>query len=169
MQRAWVFETVGVTAEVVDFSDPALSDWPDVRERGVRLELCPVLARTDGSIYASAERTLLPAVVRIDLLESRPGAADRMHWHPVMVDGEPGDRTFDEDMPADTAEWLLRLLRDVGPRLRAAGLDLDGARSRDVRRIASAAEEITGAAMRDLESTRAPWPVVQRDDRGLAV
>lgn len=37
-----------------------------------------------ASVYASPGWALSPAVCRFDLLESRPGARDRMHWHPTI-------------------------------------------------------------------------------------
>ena len=43
---------------------------------------------THGSIYVDPH-TLQPAIC-IDFLESRPDAADRMHWRPTMEAGEPG-------------------------------------------------------------------------------
>src|SRR5262245_15299151 len=112
MEYVWMFERLAVTVARIDFLDPAVAAEPAARERGVRIEVRPVTDVAEGSIYSSPSRTLQSAVCRIDLLESAPGAADRMHWHPQMRDGEPGDRTFDPDMPADPVGWLVRFLRD---------------------------------------------------------
>ncbi len=106
MERIWNFGDIAVSVERIDFVDPAVAHEPDARERGVRVELRPVASSRDGSIYASATTTVGPGSVRFDLLESRPGAADRMHWHPSMHDGEPGGRVFDEELSADPVGWL---------------------------------------------------------------
>ena len=53
--------------------------------------------RGPGSVYASDVVTLDQALCRCDFLESGPGKADRMHWHPEMADGEPGDRSFEAE------------------------------------------------------------------------
>jgi hypothetical protein len=84
MERVWVFDNLAVAVRRVDFLDPAVADEPDARERGVRIEVRPVPARNQGTIYVSDATALEPAVCRIDFLESAPGAADRMHWHPTV-------------------------------------------------------------------------------------
>jgi hypothetical protein len=168
MERAWVFETLAVTVAEVDFLDPALAGEPDARERGVRVELRPVEAVTDGSIYVSPTVTMRPAVCRIDLLESRPGAADRMHWHPVMAAGEPGDRLFDRTMPTDPLAWLADRLRHVHGLLEQAGVEDVSRHHADATAIAAEADDIVAAARVGLARVREPWPVVRRDHRGMA-
>ncbi|GGF45711.1 hypothetical protein GCM10011519_19510 [Marmoricola endophyticus] len=154
--RIWIIGTTAITLTGVDFADPALAGEPDVRERGARLEVRPRTSSRTGSVYASDPVALGPAVVRVDLLESAPGAADRMHWHPTMHDGEPGDRTFDVTMPQDPAGWLRAFLADLGRWSADAGA------------VADLADEIADAAGRVLETARRPWPVAAHDERGLA-
>lgn len=174
MEQAWVFETLAVTVARVDFHDPALADDPSARERGVRVEVRPVGCVPRGSVYGSPGITLQPAVCRIDLLESSPGAADRMHWHPGMVGGEPGDRVFDADLPRDPLTWLgarLAHLDDLlaggtsarpdGPR---AGVGVHGG----AHAVAGHAEQILDAVRDGLRWARGPWPDVQHDERGMA-
>jgi hypothetical protein len=168
IERVWMCGSLAVTLVYVDFLDPAVADEPDARERGVRLELRPVATDQIGSIYASERRTLLPAVCRIDLLESRPGAADRMHWHPVMHDGEPGDRTFDPAIPADPLGWVAAQLVNIDGLLDQSGYE--GARSaRDLAALAGLTPEIVEAARSGLEWAREPWSVVEHDARGMAI
>ena len=168
MDRVWVFERLAVTVERIDFLDPAMAAEADARERGVRIEVRPVSTSTGGSIYASSTQALLPAVCRIDFLESGPGAADRMHWHPEMADGEPGDRTFDPSMPADPVGWLTTFLRE-GLAAFVPGAGTPGSHAgADLAAIEATAAEI-GTAVRDgLAWAREPWPEVEQDERGMA-
>ncbi|WP_093418452.1 hypothetical protein [Saccharopolyspora flava] len=168
MYRIYCFQKLAVTVEGVDFLDPALAGEPEVRERGVRLELRGLTESAEaGSVYASRAAWLTRGVCRFDLLESRPNAADRMHWHPEMSDGEPGDRVFDPDLAADPIGWLTRVLNDVAPLLRRAGLD-PAEHAADIAAMADCSGEITEAASRLLAEARKPWPEVERDHRGLA-
>lgn len=160
--RSWLFETLAVTVERVDFLDPALAGQPDARERGVRVEVRPVRTVRGGSIYASATATVEPAVCRIDLLESRPGAADMMHWHPAMIHGEPGERTFDPAIPADPLGWLEGRLSSVEALLGATPQTAPAG-------LAAGVGEILRAVREGLEWARQPWPEVERDERGMAV
>jgi len=169
--QLWVFDSLAVSVARVDFLDPELVGEPGARERGVRLEVRPVAAvttGTSGSVYASPAVTLLPAVCRIDLLESAPGAADRMHWHPVMHAGEPGDRVFDTAMPADPLGWLASRLEALGEVLRRAGIGDEDRSGSDVAAVAGAAPDIVSAAREGLAWARRPWPVVRHDERGMA-
>lgn len=167
MERMWVFETLAVTVARIDFLDPALAGEPEARERGVRVELRPTSPVASGSVYVSPTVTLQPAVCRIDLLESAPGAADRMHWHPVMDAGEPGDRVFDVATPADPLTWLGDRLRHVQDLLEQAGVDVE-AHAADTDAVKHASEEVVAAARDGLRWAREPWPVVRRDERGMA-
>ena len=169
METAWLFDTLTVTVARIDFLDPELAEATDTRERGVRLELRPTEAEHIGTIYASTNVTLHPAVCRIDLLESAPGAADRMHWHPTMHAGEPGDRLFDDAIPADPLGWLGERLGDVMSLLRQAGV-ADAERHRgSALDIAAHRDEIVEAARRGLAWARGPWPEVRHDERGMAI
>lgn len=133
----------------IDFVDPALAGRPGVRERGLRVEVRPLRVELSGSGYASPAIALDPAILRIDLLESRAGAADRMHWHPVMEAGEPGDRVMEPALGEDPVGWLRTRL-----------LDFDGL---------SEVEEICTAVADGLATVRAgSWDGVVHDEHGLA-
>jgi hypothetical protein len=168
METAWIFRTLAVTAAEIDFLDPALRGDPGARERGVRLELRPVDGSPVGSVYASPTVTLRPTVCRIDLLESAPGAADRMHWHPVMDRGEPGDRVFDPAIPADPPAWLAARLQQVGELLDGDGVLDAGAREQDVDAVARASADIVAWVEAALVRVRRPWPEASHDARGMA-
>ena len=168
MERAWVFETLAVTVATIDFHDPALVDEPEARERGVRVEIRPIASDDVGSVYVSPSLTLRPAVCRIDLLESAPGAADRMHWHPVMDSGEPGDRVFDAAMTADPLAWLAERLAHADELLEQAGVLHTERHSAEVMAIAGTADEVVASAREGLAWAREPWPAVTRDARGIA-
>ncbi|MEB3372094.1 hypothetical protein [Saccharopolyspora mangrovi] len=168
MYRIYCFRKLAVTVEGVDFLDPAQAGQPDVRERGVRLELRGLSESAEaGSVYASRAAWLSRGICRFDLLESRPNAADRMHWHPEMSDGEPGDRVFDAELSADPVGWLARTLGDITPLLHRAGLD-PAEHDADIAAMARSADEITATVAKVLTAARQPWPEVTRDERGLA-
>lgn len=165
MERMWVFDRLAISVLRIDFIDPAVAHEPDARERGVRIEVRPVDTDTQGSVYASWTRTIRPGICRIDFLESAPGAADRMHWHPDMRDGEPEERTFEGAMRPDPVGWLKTFLSDgLADRLARAG-EL----GRDLEAIRDAAEEIGAEVSAGLAWAREPWPDVQHDARGMAV
>lgn len=168
MERVWVYEQLAVSVVWIDFLDPALAGEPDVRERGVRIEVRQVDTTAGNSIYASPAWTLRPALCRIDFLESRPGAADRMHWHPDMEAGEPGDRTFDVDMPADPVGWLTACLGDLESFLVRAGVSDVPAMAEDLDAIRATSDEIGRAVSDGLARAREPWPDVAHDARGQA-
>lgn len=168
MEQAWVFETLAVTVARTDFHDPALADDPDQRERGVRVEVRPVDSVAQGSVYVSPGIHLAPAVCRVDLLESRPGAADRMHWHPVMSAGEPGDRVFEPDLPRDPVAWLGTQLAHLDRLLKRAAVPDVDRHVTDVAAVAAQADQILGAVRDGLAWARAPWPEVEHDERGMA-
>ncbi len=166
MERVWVFDRLAISVLRIDFVDPAVAHEPDARERGVRIEVRPVATVASGSVYASWTRTIEPGVCRIDLLESRAEAADRMHWHPDMTDGEPGERTFDTAMPPDPVGWLTSFLRDgLRAHLAKQGVaDVEG----DLEAIAAAADEVGEVVGAGLAWAREPWPDVRHDERGMA-
>jgi hypothetical protein len=170
MERAWLFDTLCVTVAEVDFLDPELEFDPAARERGVRVEIRPTTsASAGGTVYASDPITLQPAICRIDLLESRPGAADRMHWHPIMHSGEPGERTFDGALSADPVRWLTERLRDLSTLLSGAQAEVVARHRRDVGVVAEVADEVVAAVRAGLENCREPWPEVTHDERGMAI
>lgn len=151
----------------IDFLDPELRDETDARERGVRLELRLVDTDHSGSIYASPRVSLAPALCRIDLLESAPGAGDRIHWHPTMIEGEPGDRAFDTTLSKDPVEWLSHQLDDLTKMLHNAGQnDLDRF-DLDVSYFAARKEQILRRVNEGLVAARQNWDAAVHDERGL--
>lgn len=169
VEQAWIFERLAVSVARVDFLDPALANRDEVRERGVRLEIRVVDAISTGSIHASPARHLQPAACRIDLLESAAFAADRMHWHPQMESGEPGDRTFDKSMVDDPLRWLGDQLRRADKLLTRSGVPIDAQMHADIAAVRQVVPDIVAAVCRGLEWARiVPWPDVIRDERGLA-
>lgn len=169
MQRAWLFEKFAITVARIDFLDPALVDQADARERGVRVEVRPSQSTRQGSVYASSADLLRPAICRIDLLESRPHAADRMHWHPTMLRGEPGDRTLEAEMSGDPVRWLVVQLMSFDRLLVRAGVADDQAMTSDVLAVRAVAEEIAGCVSGGLDWAReSPWPPAVHDELGLA-
>ncbi|MBO0844692.1 MAG: hypothetical protein J2P22_04680 [Nocardioides sp.] len=169
MERVWAFERLAVTMRRVDFLDPALVGQPEVRERGVRLEIKPMRTQAQGSVYASDVMTLDRALCRLDFLESGPGRADRMHWHPEMANGEPGDRVFDVGMPADPRAWLTNFLRSVLPDYLSLSAHDVTAYTDDLAAIGETADEIGRGLDEGLAWAREPWPDAEHDDRGMAV
>jgi hypothetical protein len=171
MERVWMFDRLAISVLRIDFIDPAVAHEPDARERGVRIEVRPVATDPIGSVYASWTRTIEPGLCRIDLLESAPGAGDRMHWHPDMSEGEPGDRTFDRDLAQDPVGWLTTFLREgLADHLARAGVPgVEHDLRPDLEAIRDAAEEIGSAVEGGLAWAREPWPAVDHDQRGMAV
>jgi hypothetical protein len=169
MERVWLFDTLSVSVAEVDFHDPDLRYDPAARERGVRVEIRPIISALHGTVYASATTTLHPAICRIDLLESGPGAADRMHWHPVMHRGEPGDRTFDPALSAEPIPWLTDQLRNLDGLLLGADAAAVARHRVDAAAVSSMADEIADAVRTGLAACRRPWPEVRHDERGMAV
>ncbi|MEO8851409.1 MAG: hypothetical protein ABI360_06735 [Allobranchiibius sp.] len=168
-ERCWLTDTLAVTLARVDFLDPAFADQPDTRERGIRVEIRPVNAHHRGTIYSSPQLVLGEAIARMDLLESAPHAADRMHWHPGMIDGEPEDRTYDPAMPADPTGWLGGRLRDVGGLLQQSGVSDTDRFQAAAASIADLTPEIVHEARAGLAWAREAWPEVDHDERGMAV
>ena len=169
MERIWTFSSSAVSVCGIDFVDPALAHEADARERGVRIEVRPMRAHGAGTVYASPTLSLDPALVRVDLLESAPYAADRMHWHPQMSDGEPGNRTFDPELSTDPGQWLATFLTDLDPILRRAHpSDVVDGLAADLHSITDARDEIVVSALAVLAKAREPWPEVTRDERGLS-
>ena len=135
----------------------------------MRIEVPRASSMTDGSIYVSTAHTLQPAICRIDFLELRPDAADRMHWHSTMEYGEPGDRTFESHMPADPVGWLKSYLRELRRLLSQAGARDARAMVRDLDAVRATADEIPAAVADGLAWARTTvWPDVEHDHRGLA-
>ena len=170
MEKIWLFDRLAVAVFRIDFLDPAIAEQPDARERGVRVEIKPAGTSYDGSVYSSSTQVLRPAVCRIDLLESAPHAADRMHWHPTMSAGEPGDRVFDPAIGADPVGWLSDQLTSLRRLLERAGVEDLDSYAADAAAISTATPEIVDCVADGLSWAReSPWPTVTHDERGLAV
>lgn len=168
MEQVWLFDRLAVAVARIDFVDPAVAHLADARERGVRVEIRPVDTVATGSVYVSPAVSLRPALCRLDLLESRPGGCDRMHWHPDMTDGEPGERVFDASMRDDALAWVAARLHAVDRLLPPADRADEGLHA-DVAAVASHADEIVAAVRDGLAWAREPWPDVDHDERGMAV
>ncbi|MCX2731785.1 hypothetical protein OOZ19_16200 [Saccharopolyspora sp. NFXS83] len=164
MHVVWKFGLLAITAEEVDFRDPA-GTGPDVRERGLRIEFRVVDDHHEGSIYASDRWTVRPAFCRLDLLESGPGRADRIHWHPDVRDGEPGDRVFDTALTADPVAWIRERLQDLPAFLRRTGEPDLEVEQEDLN---AELEGVLAWIEHALDHSRRPWPVATHDERGLA-
>lgn len=169
METVWLFDTLALSVARIDFLDPAVASTPNARERGVRVEIRPLTSTFDGSIYVSSQVTMQPAVCRIDLLESSPGAADRMHWHPTMDAGEPGDRVFDPAISADPIGWLSSQLDEVLELLARAGVQHPAEHAGAAAAIAASKGEVLAATEAGLAWARSPWPDVEHDERGMDV
>lgn len=159
-----------MSVEGLDFLNP--NRLQDGRECGVRLELRIVERDTlPGSIYASRALSISRGVCRFDLLESAPGAQDRMHWHPEMPNGEGRKRLYDEELSRDPLGWLGRQLRGGVALLEMAGIDDAERFARDADALGGMADDIVAAAAAALDGFRlSPWPAVKgRDERGMAL
>jgi hypothetical protein len=168
--RLFLAERLCVSVEAVDFLNP--NRLQDGRECGARLEIR--FAQADdfpGTIYASRGLSVGRAVCRFDLLESAPGAQDRMHWHPDMPNGEARERVFDDGLRSDPLAWLSKRLTDAVGTLELAGVDDPKRYAKDAEVLAWQADAIIAEAGAVLNRFRkAGWPeVAGRDERGMAV
>ncbi len=167
--RIFVAGGLCVSVEDIDFIDPNHQEWG--RERGIRLELRIVEHDTrPGSIYTSRGLAVDRAVCRFDLLESAPGAQDRMHWHPTMTEGMPCARVFDPALRADPPAFLAERLRDAVGLLESAGVADRERFAADAVALAMMADAVVADAAAGLARLRGDgWPeVTHRDERGMA-
>jgi hypothetical protein len=110
-----------------------------------------------GSVYAAQPFRIGTAIWRADLLESvaaGPGSADRMHFHPLMTDSEPGRRVFDVAIPADPIGWLTEQLGGLEELLVGKVEQIEDFAS-DADALRSEASHIGAAVSRMLERVRA--------------
>ena len=87
----------------------------------------------------------------------------------MMLDGEPGDRTFDPAMPKDPAAWLGTRLHEVDIVLKRSGMPNVDRHRGAVASIRDSAEEIVDAARQGLAWASEPWPDVDHDERGMVL
>lgn len=168
--RIYVADSLCVSVEDIDFLNP--NRLSDGRERGVRVELRMIESDTrPGSIYVSRGMSVGRGVCRFDLLESAPGAQDRMHWHPEMTDGTPSQRVFDPELRVDPLAFLGTRLRDGAGLLEMVGVDQPARFAGAAAALAAMVDAIVADVAASLERQRRdPWPEVgQRDERGMAV
>ena len=168
--RIYVADRLCVTVEDLDFLNPNRPQ--DGRECGARLELRLVEEDTlPASIYAARGLTISRGVCRFDLLESAPGAQDRMHWHPEMPDGEGRKRLFDDHLTDDPLGWVRERLCDAVGTLELSLVEDPGQYRPDANALARMADMIVADTAATLERFRTqPWPAVEeRDERGMAV
>jgi hypothetical protein len=155
---AFCFDRVAVTVEAIYFVDPDPRPDNEGPERGVRVEV----RRVDrfphqGTVYAAQPFVLGTAIWRADFLESvaaGPGSADRMHYHPLMADSEPGSRVFDTAIPADPIGWLREQLSDLDALL-AGKVDRPEDFEADAAALRDEVPQIAAAAATTLERVRA--------------
>jgi len=153
------FRRIGVVVSDLYFSDPDAAAGQEGAERGVRLEVRLLEARTSEgsgsgarSVYASRPILIGEPLWRVDLLESvaNPGSLDRAHHHPEMQDWEPGARRFDEALSADPIGWLAKRLEEPAGLLEPGRAD-----PAELEELRAAAPEIIATVRRLLEQVRA--------------
>lgn len=158
MMRVYCVDNLAVTVEDLYFVDPDPDPGQEGPERGIRLELRLLEPQPHrGSIYAAQRIVADQALWRADLLESvacGPGSNDRMHYHPVMRDNEPGKRVFTRDLTGDPIGWLAGQLGEPEQLLTAAGVDVRPYQAACVA-LRAAAAEIVECARATLEGVRA--------------
>src|SRR6266568_1572046 len=146
-----------VSVEDIDFIDPNRTEYG--RERGVRVELRTAAQDTEpGSVYVSRAVDVGRAVCRFDFLESAPEAQDRMHWHPVMNNGEPGERVFEDGLRTDPVGFLGERLRNSVALLKFCGVQEPERFADDSTALAATTDAIladVGAALARIR--REPW------------
>jgi hypothetical protein len=158
MMLSFGFDKVAVTVEDIYFLDPVQKADNEGPERGVRVEL-RLLERFphQGSVYAAQPFGMGTVIWRADLLESvaaGPGSADRMHFHPLMTDSEPGSRVFDAAIPADPIGWLTDQLRGLDELLVGKVEQIEDFTS-DGDALRAEASHIAAAVSKTLERVRA--------------
>ncbi|HEX3907832.1 MAG TPA: hypothetical protein VHW92_07860 [Mycobacteriales bacterium] len=152
------FDNVAVTIEAIYFLDPDQRADNEGPERGVRIELHRVdRFPHQGSVYAAQPFVIGTAIWRADFLESvaaGPGSADRMHYHPLMADSEPGSRVFDTAIPADPIGWLSEQLSDLDALL-LGKVDHPESFAADASALRNEVPHIAAAAATTLDRVRA--------------
>jgi hypothetical protein len=57
--------------------------------------------------YASGYHRVAGGADLFGSVAAGPGARDRMHYHPLMADDEPGDRQYEPAIKADPLGWMM--------------------------------------------------------------
>ncbi|AQT80656.1 hypothetical protein B1R94_17405 [Mycolicibacterium litorale] len=117
MNVAYLYQRLGIVIEDIYFVEPNPDPGEEGPERGVRVEVRHVENQPkSGSRYSAYPIDIRTAIWRADLLGSvaaGPGARDRMHYHPGMVDDEPGDRQYAPAITADPLAWLTSQIEQI--------------------------------------------------------
>jgi hypothetical protein len=146
VRRAFLFETVGITAQLWS------EQGGDGREAGVRVEMQRLDEQPGASEYDAVELRLHDPIFRADLFRidtGAPGNFDRAHYH--RFEGRyPGERFFDPALGSDPLTWLAARLSDLDALLEAAGRP-ELRHAADARRVAQAVPAVV-AAVSDLMS-----------------
>ncbi len=157
VKNVFCLRRLAITVEAIEFVDPQPEPGQEGAERGARIEIKLLEDQPRrGSVYASIDVLLGRALWRADLLEraDRPGAQDRMHFHPVMVDNEPGARVFDEWLSADPIAWMADSLGSVPRILRDSSVPDVGAFDDDVAELQVHLPEVLAACAARLHEAR---------------
>jgi hypothetical protein len=117
MNIAYLYQHLGIVIEDIYFIEPNPDPGEEGPERGVRVEVRQIENHPlSGSRYSAYPIAIRTAIWRADLLGSvaaGPGARDRMHYHPLMADDEPGDRQFDPAIRADPLGWMATQIEQI--------------------------------------------------------
>lgn len=117
MNVAYLYHRLGIVIEDIYFVEPNPVPGEEGPERGVRVEVRQIENHPQsGSRYSAYPIDIRTAIWRADLLGSvaaGPGARDRMHYHPLMADDEPGDRQYDPAITADPLDWIAMQIEQV--------------------------------------------------------
>lgn len=128
MNVAYLYQRLGIVIEDIYFVEPNPDPGEEGPERGVRVEIRLIENHPlSGSRYSAYPIDIRTAIWRADLLGSvaaGPGARDRMHYHPLMADDEPGDRQWDPAIKADPIGWIATQLERIEMIVAAKVLDV---------------------------------------------
>lgn len=117
MNVAYLYHRLGIVIEDIYFVEPNPDPGEEGPERGVRVEVRQIENHPlSGSRYSAYPIDIRTAIWRADLLGSvaaGPRARDRMHYHPLMADDEPGDRQYDPAIGADPLDWIATQIEQI--------------------------------------------------------
>jgi hypothetical protein len=154
MNVAYLYQRLGIVIEDIYFVEPNPDPGEEGPERGVRVEVRHIENHPlSGSRYSAYPISIGTAIWRADLLGSvaaGPGARDRMHYHPLMADDEPGDRQFEPAIKADPLGWIATQIEQVEEIVAAKVPDLTAYRH-DLAEIRRQAPLIVGSIEQMME------------------